>query len=557
MNSKIIIYASEARTKLKAGVDKLANAVKVTLGPKGRNVIINNQFGPVTVTKDGITVAKNISLEDQQENMGALLVKEASSKTSEEAGDGTTTAVLLTQAIFAEGLKYIESGANPVDLKRGIDIAVDKVVEYLKTIRQTISTKNQITQIATISANGDEKIGNLISDAMEQVGKDGAIIVDSLYKDRATEMEVVQGYQFDKGFIHPYLVTNSEKMEAEYISLPNQPVWLFLYDKKISSQKDIIPLMEAAVNKGATLVIICEDVTGEALATLVANKLKGTIRAIAIKSPSYGERKRDIMNDLAIATGATYVSEEAGISLNKFIPDWFGEVAKIVVNKDYTTLFMADNPKLKEAAAARAEEIRARYDATPTSQDYERGKLQERLAKLTSGIAVLKIGASTETEINEKKDRVDDAVHATKAAIEEGIVVGGGVAFINCSAMLDTITDTGCKNTDQTLGYNIVKRAIELPLITIVNNSGKSGEVALEKVKEQIIVDINTSYGYNAATDTYGNLIEFGVLDPAKVLRVSLQNASSAAGMLLISECVITDVPNEKDEEMQGMHPAM
>jgi chaperonin GroEL len=534
--AKMIFFDIEARNKMKKGVDTLSDAVKVTLGPKGRNVVIERKFGAPSVTKDGVTVAKEIELEDPIENMGAQMVKEVASKTADVAGDGTTTATVLAQAIISEGLKNVAAGANPMDLKRGIDKAVIKVVENLKTQSKAVGNDSKkIEQVATISANSDSTIGKLIAEAMAKVGKEGVITVEEA-KGTDTTVDVVEGMQFDRGYISPYFVTNSEKMQAE-LSNP----YILIYDKKISTMKDILHILEKVAQTGRPLVIIAEDLDGEALATLVVNKLRGTIKVAAVKAPGFGDRRKEMLQDIAVLTAGTVVSEEQGFKLENADLTYLGSAESITIDKDNTTLVGGKGKKAD--IVARVNQIKAQVEVT--TSDYDKEKLQERLAKLSGGVAVLYIGAATETEMKEKKDRVDDALHATRAAVEEGIVPGGGVAYVRAAASLAKLTGL---NEDENTGIAIVRRAIEEPLRTIVENSGFEGSVVVNKVKEG-----EGDYGFNARTEKYEALLKAGVIDPTKVTRVALENAASIAGMMLTTECVIADKP--KKEEAHA-HPA-
>ena len=534
--AKQIFFDIEARNKMKKGVDTLANAVKVTLGPKGRNVVIEKKFGAPQVTKDGVTVAKEIELEDPIENMGAQMVKEVASKTADIAGDGTTTATVLAQSIISEGLKNVAAGANPMDLKRGIDKAVTKVIANLKTQSQSVGDDSKkIEQVATISANSDAVIGKLIADAMAKVGKEGVITVEEA-KGTDTTVDVVEGMQFDRGYISPYFVTNSEKMEVEL-----QNPFILIYDKKISAMKDILHILEKVAQSGRPLVIIAEDLEGEALATLVVNKLRGTIKVAAVKAPGFGDRRKEMLTDIAILTAGTVVSEEQGYKLENADLTYLGQASSITIDKDNTTI--VGGKGTKEEITARVNQIKAQVENT--TSDYDREKLQERLAKLSGGVAVLYVGAATEVEMKEKKDRVDDALHATRAAVEEGIVPGGGVAYIRAIESLEGLKGD---NVDETTGIQIVKRAIEEPLRQIVVNSGIEGSIVVQKIKEG-----KADFGFNARTEVYENLLAAGVIDPTKVTRVALENAASIAGMLLTTECVIADKP-KKDEG--GSHGA-
>ncbi|MBP5704719.1 MAG: chaperonin GroEL [Paludibacteraceae bacterium] len=522
--AKEIKFDIEARDLLKKGVDELANAVKVTLGPKGRNVIIEKKFGAPHITKDGVSVAKEIELSDPYQNMGAQIVKEVASKTNDKAGDGTTTATVLAQSIIIVGLKNVAAGANPMDLKRGIDKAVAKVVESIKTQAKEVDDDiKKIEQVATISANNDSEIGKLIADAMAKVKKEGVITVEEA-KGTNTTVDVVEGMQFDRGYLSPYFVTNTEKMECEM-----ENPFILIHDKKISNLKDILPLLEASVQAGRPLLIIAEDIDGEALTTLVVNRLRGSLKICAVKAPGFGDRRKEMLQDIAILTGGTVISEEQGIQLASATIEMLGKAEKITVNKDNTTI--VNGAGSKEAIAQRVAQIKAQIEATKS--DYDREKLQERLAKLAGGVAVLYVGAPSEVEMKEKKDRVDDALSATRAAVEEGIVPGGGVALIRA---IDSLNGVKGENEDETTGIEIVKRAIEEPLRQIVANAGKEGAVIVQKVREG-----KGDYGYNARTDKFENFYEAGVIDPAKVTRVALENAASIAGMLLTTECVISE----------------
>ncbi|GAB1462649.1 chaperonin GroEL [Pedobacter sp.] len=526
--AKQVRYNVEARDALKKGVDTLANAVKVTLGPKGRNVIIDKKFGSPAITKDGVSVAKEIDLKDPIENMGAQMVKEVASKTNDIAGDGTTTATVLAQAIVREGLKNVAAGANPMDLKRGIDKAVTAVVENLKTQSQTVGEdNNKIKQVASISANNDEVIGSLIAEAMQKVGKEGVITVEEA-KGTDTTVDVVEGMQFDRGYQSPYFVTNAEKMEAE-LDTP----FILIYDKKISNMKELLPVLEKTVQTGKPLLIISEEVEGEALATLVVNKLRGSLKIAAVKAPGFGDRRKAMLEDIAILTGGQVVSEERGYKLENADLSYLGTAEKVVIDKDNTTVI--NGAGKTEDIKARVGQIKAQIETT--TSDYDKEKLQERLAKLAGGVAVLYVGAASEVEMKEKKDRVDDALHATRAAVEEGIVAGGGVAFIRA---VEALANLKGANEDETTGIAIVKRAIEEPLRQICENAGIEGSIVVQKVKEG-----TADFGYNARTDVYENLIGAGVIDPTKVSRVALENAASIAAMLLTTEVVLADEPEE------------
>lgn len=535
MSSKIISFDTEARAALMKGVDKLANAVKVTLGPKGRNVVIDKKFGAPTVTKDGVTVAKEVELEDPIENMGAQMVKEVASKTSDVAGDGTTTATVLAQAIYREGLKYVTSGANPMDLKRGIDSAVAELVNELKGLSQPIKDNKEIAQVGSISANNDKKIGDLIAEAMDKVGKDGVITVEEA-KGTDTNVDVVEGMQFDRGYLSPYFVTNADSMEAEL----EKPM-ILIHDKKISAMKDLLPILEKVAQQGKSMLIISEDLEGEALATLVVNKLRGTLKICAVKAPGFGDRRKAMLEDIAILTNGTVISEEQGYKLENATLSYLGTAERVVIDKDNTTI--VEGAGTKENIKKRISEIKNQIDKT--TSDYDKEKLQERLAKLSGGVAVLKIGAATEIEMKEKKARVEDALHATRAAVEEGIVPGGGVALLRVANALDKIKSD---NEDIKLGVNIIKKSIEEPIRQIVFNAGEEGSVIVNKVK-----DGKGSYGYNAATGEYEDLIKAGVIDPTKVTRVALENAASVAALLLMTEATICEKPEK--EKMPMMPP--
>ncbi len=534
MASKLIEFDVDARSKLKKGVDQLANTVKVTLGPKGRNVILEKKFGAPLVTKDGVSVAKEIELEDAVENMGAQMVKEVASKTSDVAGDGTTTATVLAQSIFKEGLKNVTAGANPMDLKRGIDLAVVKVVEYLRSISKPIETSEEIAQVGTISANNEKWIGERIAEAMNRVGKEGVITVEEA-KGTESVLDVVEGMQFDRGYLSPYFITDADSMEA----ILEDP-FILIYDKKISAMKDLLPILEKTVQQGRPLLIIAEDVEGEALATLVVNKLRGTLRVAAVKAPGFGDRRKAMLEDIAILTNGQVISEEKGYKLDNAQLGYLGTASKVVIDKDNTTIVegKGEETEIKK----RINEIKAQIEKT--TSDYDREKLQERLAKLSGGVAVLKIGASTEIEMKEIKARVEDALHATRAAVEEGIVPGGGVAFIRA---INAIADLKGANEDQTTGIEIVKRALEEPLRQIVFNAGLEGSVVVNNVKAG-----EGNYGFNAATEVYEDLIKVGVIDPTKVSRTALENASSVSGLLLTTEAVVYE---KKEKEAAPMMP--
>ncbi len=524
--SKIINFDIEARDKMKKGVDSLANAVKVTLGPKGRNVVLEKKFGAPQVTKDGVTVAKEIELEDKIENIGAQMVKEVASKTADVAGDGTTTATVLAQSIVAEGLKNVTAGANPMDLKRGMDKAVNAVVESLQKQSKTVGNDNQkIEDVATISANNDRNIGRLIAKAMEKVGKDGVITVEEA-KGTDTTVEVVEGMQFDRGYISAYFVTNTEKMQA----VMENP-YILIYDKKISNMKEILPLLEQVAQQSGQLVIIAEDLEGEALSTLVVNKLRGTLKVAAVKAPGFGDRRKEMLQDIAVLTGGQVISEELGQKLESADLSTLGRCESIIIDKDNTTI--VDGKGKKTAIKSRIEQIKSQIETT--TSDYDKEKLQERLAKLSGGVAVLQVGAATEVEMKEKKDRVDDALHATRAAIEEGIVPGGGTAYLRS---IKTISKLEGDNLDESTGINIIRKALESPMRTIAQNAGIDGSIVIQNVKEG-----KGDYGYNARTEKYENLFQSGVIDPTKVSRVALEHASSIAGMFITTECVIADKP--------------
>jgi chaperonin GroEL len=528
MAAKELLFNTEARAKLKRGVDALAEAVKVTLGPKGRNVVIDKKFGSPTVTKDGVTVAKEVELSDPIENMGAQMVKEVATKTSDLAGDGTTTATVLAQAIFREGLKNVTAGANPMELKRGIERAVEAVVEQLRTLSVPSAGKKEIAQVGTISANNDKEIGNLIAEAMEKVGKDGVITVEEA-KGLETTLETVEGMQFDRGYLSPYFVTDPEKMEA----VLDDP-YILIHDKKISAMKELLPVLEKVAQSGRPLLIIAEDVEGEALATLVVNKLRGTLKVSAVKAPGFGDRRKEMLRDVAVLTGGQVISEEVGFKLENATLNDLGRAKRTVVDKDNTTL--VDGKGKPDAIQGRINEIKAAIEKA--TSDYDREKLQERLAKLAGGVAVINVGAATETEMKEKKARVEDALHATRAAVEEGIVPGGGVALLRAQSALDRIRGTD----DEKIGVDIVRRALEEPIRMIAQNAGAEGSIIVAKVKESK----EKNFGYNAATDTYEDLVKAGVIDPTKVTRTALQNAASIAGLLLTTECVVVEKKEDK-----------
>ena len=531
--AKQIIFDADARGALKRGVDQLTEAVKVTLGPKGRNVIIEKKFGSPTVTKDGVTVAKEIELENKVENVGAQMVKEVASKTSDVAGDGTTTATVLAQAMMTAGLKNVTAGANPMDLKRGIDKAVAVIVSDLRQQSRDIEGRNEIAQVGAISANSDQAIGDLISDAFEKVGKDGVITVEEA-RGTDTTLDVVEGMQFDRGYLSPYFVTNADDMETVL-----EDAYILIYDKKISAMKDLLPVLEKIAQTGSPLMVIAEDVEGEALATMVVNKLRGTLKVAAVKAPGFGDRRKAMLEDIAILTGGTVISEEKGYRLENATLDYLGRAKRIVTDKDKTVVI--DGAGSSEQIKARGNQIKQQIDTT--TSDYDREKLQERLAKLSGGVAVLKIGAATEPEMKEKKARVEDALHATRAAIEEGIVPGGGVALIRA---IDALDSTDVENEDQGIGVNIVRRALEEPLRQIAANAGVEGSIVAQKVKEG-----TGDFGFNARTEEYGALVADGVIDPTKVVRAALENASSVAGLLLTTEAVVADRP-EKASGSEG-----
>ncbi len=538
MASKIIQFDTEARSALKRGVDKLANAVKVTLGPKGRNVVIDKKFGTPTVTKDGVTVAKEVELEDPIENMGAQMVREVASKTSDVAGDGTTTATVLAQAIYGEGLKNVTAGANPMDLKRGIDLAVSSIVEGLRELSKSVdkTSKKEIAQVGSISANNDAIIGELIADAMMKVGTDGVITVEEA-KGTETTVDIVEGMQFDRGYLSPYFVTDADTME----SILEDPM-ILIYDKKISTMKDLLPILEKVAQGGRSMLIISEEVEGEALATLVVNKLRGTLKIAAVKAPGFGDRRKAMLEDIAILTGGTVISEEKGYKLENATLSYLGTAKKVIIDKDNSTII--EGAGKKDDIKKRVNEIKGQIEKT--TSDYDKEKLQERLAKLSGGVAVLKIGAATEVEMKEKKARVEDALHATRAAVEEGIVPGGGVALIRVAHKLDGLKP---ENHDQKIGIDIIRKAIESPMRQIVDNAGIEGSVVINKVKEG-----KDDYGFNALTDEYQNLIKAGVIDPTKVTRIALENAASVASMLITTEAVICEKP-EKEKPAPMMPP--
>jgi chaperonin GroEL len=527
--AKEITFSTSARDKIKRGVDKLADAVKVTLGPKGRNVILDKKFGAPTVTKDGVSVAKEIELKDAIENMGAQLVKEVASKTADAAGDGTTTATVLAQAIFGHGIKNVAAGANPMDLKRGIDKAVLAVVENLQKQSKNIKGSQEITQVATISSNNDEAIGKMIATAMDKVGKDGVITVEEA-KGTETEVKTVEGMQFDRGYLSPYFVTNTEKMEAEL-----EGAYILIYDKKISSMKELLPILEQTAQTGKPLVIIAEEVEGEALATLVVNKIRGALRVAAVKAPGFGDRRKAMLEDIAVLTGGKVISEELGFKLESATLDMLGRADKVSIDKDNTTV--VNGAGKKSDINGRINQIKAQIETT--TSDYDKEKLQERLAKLSGGVAILYIGAATEVEMKEKKDRVDDALHATRAAVQEGIIPGGGVAYIRA---IEALKNVETDNEDQATGVNIVRLALEAPLRVIAENAGQEGSVVVNRVREG-----KKDFGYNARENKYEDFFAAGIIDPTKVSRLALENACSIAGLLLTTEAVVSEIPERKE----------
>jgi chaperonin GroEL len=531
--AKQIIYGEQSRQAILRGVNQLADAVKVTLGPKGRNVVLDKKFGSPTITKDGVTVAKEIDLKDPLENMGAQMVREVASKTSDTAGDGTTTATVLAQAIYREGAKNVVAGANPMELKRGIEKAVEVIVEEIKKMSKPVKG-HMIAQVGTISANSDETIGKIIAEAMEKVGKDGVITVEEA-KTLETTLDVVEGMQFDRGYLSPYFVTDPERME---VVLEN-PV-ILIHEKKVSSMKDLLPVLEQVARMGRPLLIIAEDVEGEALATLVVNKLRGTLQAAAVKAPGFGDRRKAMLEDIAILTGGRAITEDLGIKLENIKVEDLGKAKKVTIDKDNTTI--VEGGGASKDIEGRVKQIRVQVDET--SSDYDREKLQERLAKLVGGVAIIKVGAATETEMKEKKARVEDAMHATKAAVEEGIVPGGGVALLRAGKALENLKLEG----DQKVGAALIRRAIEEPMRWIASNAGEEGSIVVAKVR-----DMKADEGYNAATDTYEDLVKAGVIDPAKVVRNALQNASSIASLLLTTEALVSEIPEDKKEAPQGM----
>jgi len=534
MAGKQILYSENARAAILRGVNQLADAVKATLGPKGRNAILDKKFGAPLITKDGVTVAKEIELRDPYENMGAQLVREVASKTSDVAGDGTTTATVLAQAIYREGVKNITAGANPMDIKRGIDKAVEAVAEELKKLSKPCKSKKEISQIGTISANNDSTIGDLIAEAMEKVGKDGVITVEEA-KSMSTSLDVVEGMQFDRGYISPYFITDAERMETSL-----EDVFILINEKKVSSMKDLLPILEQVAKMGRPLVIVAEDVEGEALATLVVNKLRGTLNVAAVKAPGFGDRRKAMLEDLAILTGGQVISEDLGLKLENVKLTDLGRAKRVTIDKDNTTIVEGHGDKKK--IDARTKQIKAQIEET--TSDYDREKLQERLAKIVGGVAVINVGASTETEMKEKKARVEDALHATKAAVEEGVVPGGGVALLRCAPALEKIK---LDIADQQVGVNIVKRALEEPIRQIVGNAGQEGSVVVERVKKE-----KETMGFDAANEKYVDMLEAGIIDPTKVTRYALQNAASVAGLMLTTEVMVTEIPEEKKAPAGG-----
>jgi chaperonin GroEL len=533
MGAKVLQYDEVARKSILDGVNALADAVKVTLGPKGRNVIIDKSFGSPVVTKDGVTVAKEIELEDKFQNMGAQMLREVASRTSDVAGDGTTTATILAQAIYREGAKTVAAGSNPMDIKRGIDKAVETVIEELRKISKPTKDQKEIAQVGTISANNDHSIGNIIAEAMGKVGKEGVITVEEA-KGLQTELEVVEGMQFDRGYVSPYFVTNPEKMEVNF-----DDAYILIYDKKISGMKDLLPVLESAARSGKPLVIIAEEIDGEALATLVVNKIRGTLQVVAVKAPGFGDRRKAMLEDIAVLTGGKVISEDMGMKLENATLQDLGRARKIAIDKDNTTVI--DGAGSRAELEGRVKQIRAQIDET--TSDYDREKLQERLAKLVGGVALIRVGAATETEMKEKKARVEDALNATRAAVEEGIVPGGGVAYIRTIPALEKLVLEG----DQQVGVNIVKKALEEPLRMIAANAGVEGSIVVEKVKEK-----KGPFGFNAATEEYEDLVKAGVIDPTKVTRCALQNASSVAGLMLTTQCMVAEKP-KKESSMPPM----
>jgi chaperonin GroEL len=533
MAAKEVKFSQDARERMLHGVDILANAVKVTLGPKGRNVVLEKSFGAPRITKDGVTVAKEIELEDKFENMGAQMVREVASKTSDTAGDGTTTATLLAQAIVKEGAKSVAAGANPMDLKRGVELAVNAVVTELKSKAKKVTSSEEIAQVGTISANGDSEIGEMIAKAMQKVGNEGVITVEEA-KALETELDVVEGMQFDRGYISPYFITDADKMRVDLES----PL-ILIYEKKLSNLQTILPLLEAVVQSGKPLLVIAEDVEGEALATLVVNKLRGGLKVAAVKAPGFGDRRKAMLQDIAVLTGGQVISEDLGIKLENVTPDMLGKAKKVVITKDDTTI--VDGAGKKADIEARVAQIRQQID--DTTSDYDREKLQERLAKLAGGVAVIKVGGSTEIEVKDRKDRVDDALNATRAAVEEGIVPGGGVALIRSLKSLDKLNTA---NEDQKVGVNIVRRALQAPARQIAENAGEDGAVVVGKIVDKS----DYTFGFNAATGEYGDLVKQGVIDPAKVVRTALQDAASVAGLLITTEAMVAEKPKKKAPAM-------
>ena len=537
MAAKQLAFDESARNQIKNGVDALANAVKVTLGPKGRNVVLDKKFGAPTITKDGVTVAKEIELEDPYENMGAQMVKEVASKTSDVAGDGTTTATILAQAIYREGLKNVAAGRNPMALKRGVEKAVEAVVDRLQSVSRETSEKTEIAQVASISANNDQEIGNLIADAMEKVGKDGVITVEEA-KSLETTLDVVEGMQFDRGYLSPYFVTDPDRMETVL-----EDVYILIHEKKISALKDLVPMLEQVAQQGRPFLIIAEDVEGEALATLVVNKIRGTIRGAAVKAPGYGDRRTEMLEDLAILTNGRVISEDLGIKLENVNLNDLGQAKRVVIDKDNTTVI--EGAGSTEAIQGRINQIRRQVD--DTTSDYDREKLQERLAKLAGGVAIINVGAATEVEMKEKKARVEDAMHATRAAVEEGIVAGGGVALVRTTSALD---DVSLEDETEQVGVDIVRRALEEPLRQIAHNAGQEDSVILAKVKDEA-----DSVGYDALRDEFNDMFSAGVIDPTKVVRVALQNASSIAGLMITTEALVADIPEKEAPPMPAGPP--
>ncbi|WP_438975250.1 chaperonin GroEL [Roseicyclus sp.] len=538
MAAKDVKFSTDARNRMLRGVNILADAVKVTLGPKGRNVVIEKSFGAPRITKDGVSVAKEIELEDKFENMGAQMVKEVASRTNDEAGDGTTTATVLAQAIVREGMKSVAAGMNPMDLKRGIDLAVSKVIEHIKASSRAVADSDEVAQVGTISANGEAQIGRMIADAMQKVGNDGVITVEE-NKGLETDVEVVEGMQFDRGYLSPYFVTNADKMTVEL-----EDVLILLHEKKLSSLQPMVPLLETVIQSGKPLLIISEDVEGEALATLVVNKLRGGLKIAAVKAPGFGDRRKAMLQDIAILTGGQVISEDLGMKLESVTLDMLGRAKKVVIKKDDTTI--VDGAGAKAEIEARVAQIRAQIEET--TSDYDREKLQERVAKLAGGVAVIRVGGMSEIEVKERKDRVDDALNATRAAVQEGIVVGGGVALVQGAKALDGVKGD---NPDQDAGVTIVRRALEAPLRQIADNAGVDGSVVAGKIRESA----DLKFGFNAQTEEYGDMFKFGVIDPAKVVRTALQDAASVAGLLITTEAMVADKP--KKEEAGGGMPDM